>query len=116
LAELFPKAVKELQQLPDTVVGEMANSAIDKAKGVETQFRVAGNRTAETSKEGTPEGRDMNATIQLVRLRKICVKSAPALIQNRGFMKSGKGMAGQSSPRYWTGTDTSLHVERAEEI
>jgi len=49
-----PKAVKELPQLPDTAVGGMARSAIDKAKGVETTLGEAGNRTAETSKEGTP--------------------------------------------------------------
>ena len=49
-----PMAVKELPQLPDTAVGGMARSAIDKAKGVETTLEEAGNRTAETSKEGTP--------------------------------------------------------------
>ena len=49
-----PKAVKELPQLPDTTVGGMARSAIDKAKGVETALGEVGNRTAETSKEGTP--------------------------------------------------------------
>jgi hypothetical protein len=32
----------------------MAGSAIDKAKGVETTLREAGNRTAETTKEGLP--------------------------------------------------------------
>jgi hypothetical protein len=47
-------AVKELPQVPDTAVGGMARSAIDKAKGVETTLGEAGNRTAETSKEGTP--------------------------------------------------------------
>lgn len=31
-----PNAVKELPQVPDTAVGGMARSAIDKAKGVET--------------------------------------------------------------------------------
>ena len=51
----LPKAAKELPQLPDTAVGGMARSAIDKAKGVETtSLGEAGNRTAETSKEGTP--------------------------------------------------------------
>lgn len=49
-----PKAVKELPQLPDTTVGGVARSAIDKAKGVETTLGQAGNRTAEASKEGTP--------------------------------------------------------------
>jgi len=49
-----PKAVKELPQVPDTAVGGMARSAIDKAKGVETTLGEAGNRTAETSKEGSP--------------------------------------------------------------
>ena len=49
-----PKTVKELPQVPDTAVGGMTRSAIDKAKGVETTLREAGNRTAETSKEGTP--------------------------------------------------------------
>jgi hypothetical protein len=49
-----PKAVKELPQIPDTAVGGMARSAIDKAKGVETTLGEAGNRTAETSKEGSP--------------------------------------------------------------
>jgi hypothetical protein len=49
-----PKAVKELPQLPDTAVGGMGRSAIDKAKGVETTLGEEGNRTAETSKEGTP--------------------------------------------------------------
>ena len=49
-----PKAVKELPQVPDTAVGEMARSVIDKAKGVETTLEEAGNRTAETTKEGTP--------------------------------------------------------------
>ena len=49
------KAVKELPQLPDTAVGGMARSAIDKAKGVETtSLGEAGNRTAEASKERTP--------------------------------------------------------------
>jgi len=46
------KAVKELPQDPDTAVGWMTRSAIDKAKGVETMMGQAGNRTAETSKEG----------------------------------------------------------------
>jgi len=46
-------AVKELPQLPDTAVGGMARSEIDKAKGVETMLGEAGNRTAETSKERT---------------------------------------------------------------
>jgi hypothetical protein len=49
-----PKAVKELPQLPETAVGGMARSAIDKAKGIETTLGEAGNRTAEASKEGTP--------------------------------------------------------------
>lgn len=49
-----PKAVKELRQLPDTTVGRVARSAIDKAKGVETTLGQTGNRTAETSMEGTP--------------------------------------------------------------
>lgn len=49
-----PKAVKELPQLPETAVGGMARSAIDKAKGVETTLGEAGNRIAETSKEGPP--------------------------------------------------------------
>ncbi len=48
------KAVEELPQLPDTAVGGMARSAIDKAKGVETTLGEAGNRIAETSKEGPP--------------------------------------------------------------
>jgi hypothetical protein len=52
--DLPSKAVKELPQLPDTVVGGMARSAIDKAKGVETTLGEAGNRTAEASKERTP--------------------------------------------------------------
>lgn len=47
-----PKAVKEPLQDPDTAVGGMTRSAIDKAKGVETTSGEAGNRTAETSKEG----------------------------------------------------------------
>ena len=49
-----PKAVKELPQVPDTAVGGIVRSAIDKTKGVETTLGEAGNRTAETSKEGTP--------------------------------------------------------------
>lgn len=49
-----PKAVTELPQLPDTAVGGMARSAIDRAKRVETTLGKAGNRTAETSKEETP--------------------------------------------------------------
>ena len=49
-----PNAVKELRQVRDTAVGGMARSAIDKAKGVETTLGEAGNRTAVTSKEGTP--------------------------------------------------------------
>jgi hypothetical protein len=49
-----PKAVKEPPQVLDTAVGGMARSAIDKAKGVETTLGEAGNRTAETSKEGSP--------------------------------------------------------------
>jgi hypothetical protein len=48
------KAVKELPQLPDTAVGGMARSAIDRAKEVETTLGEAGNRTAESSKERTP--------------------------------------------------------------
>ena len=50
----LPKAVKELPQVPDTAVGEMARSVIYKAKEVETTLEEAGNRTAETSKDGTP--------------------------------------------------------------
>jgi hypothetical protein len=49
-----PKAVKELPQVPDTAVGGMARSAIEKAKGVEATLGEEGNRTAETSKEGPP--------------------------------------------------------------
>ena len=49
-----PKAVKEPLQLPDTAIGGTARSTIDKAKGVETMLEEAGNRTAETSKEGRP--------------------------------------------------------------
>jgi hypothetical protein len=49
-----PKVWKEPPQVLDTAVGEMAGSAIDKAKGVETTLGEAGNRTAETSKEGLP--------------------------------------------------------------
>jgi hypothetical protein len=49
-----PKAVKEPPQVHDTAVGGMARSAINKAKGVEATLGEAGNRTAETSKEGTP--------------------------------------------------------------
>ena len=52
--DLPPKAVKELPQAHDTAIGGMAESAIDKAKGVETTLGEAGNRTAETSKEGAP--------------------------------------------------------------
>ena len=48
------KVVKEPAQIPDTAVGGMAGSAIDKAKGVEATLGVAGNRTAETTKEGAP--------------------------------------------------------------
>ena len=47
-----PKAVKEPPQVPDTAVAGMTRSAIDKAKGVETTLGEAGDRTAETSKEG----------------------------------------------------------------
>jgi hypothetical protein len=49
-----PKAIKELPQVSDTAVGGIARSAIDKAKGVETTLGQAGNRVAESSKEGTP--------------------------------------------------------------
>ena len=49
-----PKAVEEPPQVFDTAVGGNARSAIEKAKGVETTLGEAGNRTAETSKEGTP--------------------------------------------------------------
>jgi len=49
-----PKAIEELPQVSDTVVGGVARSAIDKAKGVETTLGQAGNRVAESSKEGTP--------------------------------------------------------------
>lgn len=49
-----PKAVKQPPQVLDTAVGGMARSAIEKAKGVEATLGEAGNRTAETSKEGTP--------------------------------------------------------------
>ncbi len=45
-----PKAVQEPPQVPETAVGGMARSAIDKAKGVETTLGEAGNRTAETGK------------------------------------------------------------------
>jgi len=75
-----PKAVKEPPQDPDTAVGWMTRSAIDKAKGVETMMGEAGNRTAETRKEGRgkPEvwnsgtwwkSVSLHATSQLVRLR-----------------------------------------------
>ena len=47
------KTVHKLSQLPDTVVGGMARSAIDTAKEVETMLGEAGNRTVETSKERT---------------------------------------------------------------
>ena len=49
-----PKAVRESPQVLDTAVGGMAGSAIEKAKGVETTLGEAGNRTAETTKEGAP--------------------------------------------------------------
>lgn len=49
-----PKAVKEPPQSPDTAIGGLARSTIDKAKGVETTLGEAGDRTAETIKEGTP--------------------------------------------------------------
>ena len=49
-----PKAVKEPPQVLGTTVGGMARSAIGKAKGVEATLGEAGNRTAETSKEGMP--------------------------------------------------------------
>ena len=49
-----PKAVKEPAQLPDPAIGGMSRNTIYKAKGVETTLKEAGNRTAETSKEGTP--------------------------------------------------------------
>ncbi|MEP6958905.1 MAG: hypothetical protein ABI980_09245 [Nitrospirota bacterium] len=51
---LPPQAIKELPQVSDTAVGGIARSAIDKAKGVETTLGQAGNRVAESSKEGTP--------------------------------------------------------------
>ena len=50
--DLPPKTLKEIPQLPETAVGGMARSAIDKAKGVETTIGEAGNRIVETSKEG----------------------------------------------------------------
>jgi hypothetical protein len=49
-----PKAVQEPPPVPETAVGGMARSAIDKAKGVETTLGEAGNRTAETGKAGLP--------------------------------------------------------------
>ena len=49
-----PKSVKELPQVPDTAVGGIARSSIEKAKGVEATLGEAGNRTAETTKEGAP--------------------------------------------------------------
>ena len=50
----LPNALKELPQVPDAAVGRMARSPIDKAKGVETMFEKAGNRTAEPGKEEPP--------------------------------------------------------------
>ncbi len=47
-----PNVVKELPQVPDTAVGRMAWSAIDKAKGVETILEGTSNQKAETGKEG----------------------------------------------------------------
>lgn len=49
-----PKALKERPQLPETAVGGMARSAIDKAEGVKTPIVETGNRIAETSEEGPP--------------------------------------------------------------
>ena len=49
-----PKAVKGLPSPPETTVGEMALSAIGKAKGAEAMLGEASNRTAETAKEGAP--------------------------------------------------------------
>jgi hypothetical protein len=49
-----PKVGRELPQVSDTAVGGMARGAMDKAKGVEKTLGEAGNRTAETSKEGPP--------------------------------------------------------------
>lgn len=49
-----PNALKELPQVPDTAVGGMARSTIDKAKGVETMLEKAGNRTAELGKKELP--------------------------------------------------------------
>lgn len=60
---LPPKAQIELPQLSDTAVGGMTRSAIGKAKGVETTLGEAGNRTAETSKGGMPEARDLELVV-----------------------------------------------------
>jgi hypothetical protein len=49
-----PKAVPELPKVPETAVGEMAGSAIQKAKGVETTLGDAGNRTAAIGEAGAP--------------------------------------------------------------
>lgn len=49
-----PKAVKELPQPPETVVGGMARSAIEKAKGVEATLGEASSRAADTGKEAVP--------------------------------------------------------------
>mgnify|MGYP001346058974 CR=1 FL=1 len=49
-----PKAVKESPLVLDAAGGGMTRSAIEKAKGVETMLEEAGNRTAETTKEGAP--------------------------------------------------------------
>ncbi len=49
-----PKAVQERPQVPETAVGEMAGSALEKAKGVETTLGDAANRTAATGTAGAP--------------------------------------------------------------
>ena len=54
LQDILPKALKEVPQLSETAVGEMARGAIGETKGVETTLGETGNRIAESSQEGSP--------------------------------------------------------------
>lgn len=74
-----PKAAKELPQLPDTAVGGMARSAINKAEGVETTLGEAGDRTAKTSKEGTPYARDLELMAMADEFFTACYDSIGAI-------------------------------------
>ncbi len=73
------KTMHKLSQLPATVVGGMARSAIDKAREVETTLGEAGNRTVETSKERTPQARDVDGMDMIDEFFTACYDSIGAI-------------------------------------